>query len=422
MATLTVAVALLLIITVSTLFVSRSQLFDMKTASNHYRHTQAFEMAERGLEQTVAWLQERAAVPDDQNAACTSGQVVPIRKAVWECKAGVPAGDCDTYEYLAVPAAGAVNHCNAGHPDIKTQALVDATFGTVATYDVAVTVRRKKGVLSETYRFDVIAEAKTAGYDSSDDPYKSRASVRQSVALNPLPGRRIPENPGAPILVRDVVSVQTSVSSVCAGDCSGSSNIAVATLQPDLSGFDSRTLQRLTAAGKTVEAMDALTFTVFDILFRGATLCELEAISRQQKSNPPPGGRTVYVYGGGPTGGGCTSSPEAHPSSLPVSANSSRPFIVIVARDAYTTSCPKPGGTTYGIYYYGRDCSANGWGNVQLNGTVGVEGSFLNLSGSTSLNYNGTTHTGGNEEDVVVNVGNLPPGQLARIPGSWRDF
>lgn len=416
-ATLTVASVLVLVITVSTLFVSRSQLFDLKSSSNHYRYTQAFEMAERGLEQTVAWLQTRVAIPDDQNPTCASGQVVPIRWATWGCGTGQTAAQCsaDVYEYLEVPAAAAVNHCNAGYPSLSgtnVQALGDANF------DVNITVRRKKGLTSDRYRFDIISQAQTTG--GAGDPYRSLATVRQSVLLHPLPGRVIPANPGAPILVRNTVSITSGSSKVCSVACPEIEYYGVATLQSNTSAFDSRTLTFLANNSILIRTLDALEFTVFEILFRGATLCEIERLSRLQKAAPPPGGRNVYFYGSG----GCTTTPEALGNSLPTFPIDN-PGIVVVASDAYSgpNACPKPNNDrpSYGVYYFGKDCNGNGWGGVLVNGVVGVEGSLYNMTGSVSMDYSGTTHTGTND-DTLMNFGNLPPGRLARIPGSWRDF
>ena len=154
-------------------------------------------------------------------------------------------------------------------------------------------------------------------------------------------------------------------------------------------------------------------------------MCEIEKLSRRQRGLPSDK-RNIYFFGRGKDemGGDCTGDPEGVPSDgLPI-FNASNPGIVVVARDAYTApnGCPKPkNGQSFAIYYFGDHCSGNGWGGVTVNGIIGVEGSFINMTGSVNMNYTSNTHTGA-DGDAFLNVGNLPAGRLARIPGSWRDF
>lgn len=430
-ATLTVAVVLLFIVTLSALFVNRSQMFDLKVATNHYRYTQAYEMAEKGLELTVAWLQSRAAIPDDQNitrlpgepVTCLSNQVIPLRYASWGCDAGQATGSAaclaDTHEYLQPTTA-----CNPGFPLTIPADQQPST----AAFDVSVKVRRLKSVVSERYRFEVISEARSPNFDTSSDIQKARAAVRQAVAIHPMPGRIIPPNPGVPILVRDVVSVRTKPKT-CSPVCTGSNGYAVATLQDNLSLFDAKTLQLFNAADPkvTVLQLAAPTFTVFDILFRGVSPCDMLEVSQAQRNNPPAGGANVFFFGSceGKTGYNLPANDNL--VSVTGTGTATRPIIVIVSpTDTYTSAkqCPSlntGGGTLYGIFYFGRDCDANGFGSTKVEGTIAVEGSLLNMNATATYGYNPLTHTT-SDYDVISGVGNLSPGRLARIPGSWRDF
>jgi len=424
-ATLTVAILLLFIITVAALFVNRSQIFDLRVATNHYRYTQAYEMAERGLEVNVAWLQSRASIPDDQNITrlpgqpltCLTNQVIPLRYAAWECDSVDTAKRherCDMYEYMK---AGDI--CNPGFPS-----SIPADPANGVAFNVNVRVRRLKGQTLERYRLEIISE-------SSGDGQGSSASVRQSVAIHPMPGRIIPPNPGVPILVRDVVSVRTKPKT-CSPACTGSNGYAVATLQDNLDNFSARTKTLFAEANPPVNVLTLglPDFTVFDILFRGVSQCDMLDLSEAQRTMfANASDRTVFFFGscGGRMGYSLPSNNNL--ISVTGTGSTTRPIIVIVsATDTYTSAkqCPSinntvSSGSLYGIFYFGRDCDANGIGNSKVEGTIAVEGSLLNMNSTATFGYNPLTHTT-SDYDVISGVGNLPQGRLARIPGSWRDY
>lgn len=435
-ATLTVAVVLLFVVTLAAMFVNRSQLFDLKVSTNHYRYTQAYEMAEKGMELTLAWLQSRAAIPDDQNiirlpgqpVICQTNQVIPIRYAKWGCDTGQTTGSAqclaDRYEYLQPDPL-----CSPGFPVAVSADQQPST----AAFEVNIKVRRLKSTVSELYRLEIISEARSPNFDTSTDIQKSRALVRQSVAIHPMPGRIIPPNPGVPILVRDVVSVRNSPKTrpeACIAPCTGGEGYSVATLQPNLDDFSPRTIDLFNKADPPVNILQLgiNDFTVFDIIFRGVSQCDMLELSKKQASTiADPMDRTVFYYGScdGDVGYALPSNNQLPADAFPT-GTSTKPIIVIVAEGAYASSkkCPSlnsGNGTLYGIFYFGGDCDANGFGSTKVEGTIAVEGSLLNMNATAFFGYNPLTHTT-SDYDVITGVGNLAPGRLARIPGSWRDF
>lgn len=95
------------------------------------------------------------------------------------------------------------------------------------------------------------------------------------------------------------------------------------------------------------------------------------------------------------------------PPSNPLGSISS-PVIVIM------TGCAKFNGTStvYGIVYYSTPCSAPGWGNVDIYGSVIFEGDITSLTANGTVTYDPSYLAGFDKKNRGVQN---------RAPGSWID-
>lgn len=416
-ATLGITIAVLLLMTVSIFYVNRFLLFDLKTASNQYRSTQAFEAAESGLANGAAWLQRRAAVLETSNAACAAGAAIPMRLATWGCRAGQTSAECtaDAFEWLQPGAA-----CNAGLPATDTVTLQDNTFG------VSVEFRRRKGALAALYTVEILSTAQTPNFASSLDPFRARASAVETIVLRPQVDPNTPSNPNAPLLVKGTVSDVTGTPDICPkaptdteinqgnrADCTagtGQTGVAIATLAPTTARIDTGSFN---THGGPISALNAPDKTVHEVIFPGVTEVQICEVSKWQAANLPVDQRSVFYYGTA-----CADSPYTLPNKLSPVGTVAAPVVVYIGRSAFSgNACPGlfPG-QYYGVLYIGGDCNANGWGNVDYYGGIAIEGNLTKFTANTISRHQDLSRglTGGG--------GSVTPGTVARAPGSWRDY
>jgi Tfp pilus assembly protein PilX len=416
--TIGIALVILLLLTVSTFYVNRFLLFELKTASNQYRNTQAFEAAEAGLALGAAWLQRRASVLETVNTACSPSAAIPIRSASWGCRAGQTDAQCaaDPFEWMQPAAA-----CNAGLPASDTVTLDDIAF------EVGVEFRRRKGALAALYTIEILSTAQTPGFDTSLDPFRARASAVETIVLRPLVDPNTPANPNSPLLVKGTVSDVTGTPDICPkaptdteinqgnrADCTagtGQTGVAIATLAPNTSGIDTGSFN---THGGPIIALNAPDKTVHEVLFPGVTEVQVCEVSKWQAANLPVDQRNVFYYGTA-----CAGSPYSLPNKLSPIGTTAGPVVQYVGRSAYSgNGCPglSPG-EYFGVLYIGGDCDGNGWGNVDYYGAIAVEGNLTKFTANTISRHldlsRGLTGGGG---------GSVTPGSVARSPGSWRDY
>ena len=413
--TLLVAVVFLVLATLTTLYLNRSTLFDLKTSGNQYRQLQAFEIASLGLERGIAWLQLRALVPEESVSNCTTPPL-PYTRAVWGARAGQTSQQAaaDPYEYLVT-----TDPCNVGAPALAATDIGDASF------DVTVEFRRRKGTIADLFRVEVGATARTTGFGSSLNPYDAQATMMQAVTLRQAMNDPAPANPNAPLLVRGGVSSVTGTPDICPMapddpninqgnrvDCTpgtGTPGVAIATLQPTVTGFIEP--GHFDTHGGQVNALNAPTKTAFDVLFPNMVEADILRLSEYQAATLPVAQRTIFYYGTGSSYG------SSAPNNLAPVGTAAQPVLVFVSRNSYSgTNCPKLSpGEFFGILYMGGDCAANGWGNADVYGSVVVDGNLTKFSANTITRYS-------NLGSLTGNPGGLQPGQVSKIPGGWRDF
>lgn len=419
--TLGIALVILLLLTVSTFYVNRFLLFELKTASNQYRSTQAFEAAEAGLALGAAWLQRRASILESTNTTCNASEAIPIRVAAWGCRRRPGSDACladpatDPFEWLD-PNAG----CNAGIPATDTVTLDDIGF------DIAVEFRRRKGALAALYTIEILSAAQTPGFDTSIDPFRARASAVETIVLRPLVDPNTPANPNSPLLVKGTVSDVTGTPDICPkapsdteinqgnrADCTagtGQTGVAIATLAPNTSGIDTGSFN---THGGSIIPLNAPDKTVHEVLFPGVTEVQICEVSKWQAANLAVDQRNVFYYGTA-----CDGSPYTLPNKLSPIGTTTGPVVQYVGRSAYSgNACPglSPG-EYFGVLYVGGDCDGTGWGNVDYYGAIAVEGNLTKFTANTISRHLDLSRglTGGG--------GSVTPGTVARSPGSWRDY
>lgn len=413
-ATLAVSLIVLFIISLFAFYVARTQLFETKTSSNQYRYSQAFEAAEAGLEAGVAWLRTRA---ESVLMTCSTTQPVSMLKATWGCKAGQTTSQCnaDPYEYINL----ADTSCNSGAPSITGLALADNSM------NVTINFRRLKGSLANLFRIEVVSVAQSPNFSTTTDPFKSQATVSQIIVFNPDDTEPGPVNPNAPIIVKNGVQSVTGTPDICPDspsdininqgnrpDCTAGTNgtpgVAIATLQATTTGYLNP--GHFDTHGGSLEALNAPTSSVQETLFGDISEADIKKISEYQYNNLQVGQRTVFYYGTGSSYGNA-------PNNFSPVGSATSPAIVYFASGSYSgDNCPKPSpGVYYGIIYMGGDCRGNGWGNVDIYGTLGVEGDLSQFSANTITRYFG-------EGDDPGGTSNLPERSIAKLPGSWKDF
>lgn len=412
--TLVIAIVMLLLMTISTFYVNRFLLFELKTASNQYRGTQAFEAAESGLASGAAWLQRRATVLESTNPGCAAGTPVPIRYAAWGCRSGQTSAECaaDPFEWMT-PG----NACNAEMPSSTTLTLPDNSF------EVLVEFRRRRGMLGALYAIEILSTAQTPDFNASLDPFKARASAVETIVLRPQTDPGTPANPNAPLLVKANVEDVTGTPDICPraptdtninqnnrADCTagtGATGTAIATLAPSTSGIETG---KFNTHGGPITALNAPTKTVHEVLFPGITEAQILAVSQWQAANLSVADRTVFYYGAG--------SSYTLPNKLSPVGSPTQPVVVYVGASAYSgTNCPglSPG-EYFGILYMGGDCNANGWGNADIYGGLAFDGNLTKFTANTISRHTDLT------QGLTGNGSSLSAGTVARSPGSWRDY
>lgn len=109
------------------------------------------------------------------------------------------------------------------------------------------------------------------------------------------------------------------------------------------------------------------------------------------------------------------------------------PIILIIDKDRVSNNCLGMAGNTviYGLVYYETEeaspstCSMNGWGQVEIHGTLAKAGDMFKLNANTkifgnSLNF-GNTVGGAGGSGTEYDCGLCLP-LYSEIPGTWRDY
>lgn len=389
-ATLAISLVIVSLAAIVTINASKGVLFEHKTSSNQYWATQAHEAAQAALEEAVAWAQSME-VPDPMPTSCPS----PINPHVLDC------WSADTSRW------------SSSSSDVTLSDRISS--GTLVTgFDTRVHFRRETKPLSEFNFTEVISEATS----TSDSNIKAR--VRQIVYLPTISVNAAGAGaPNAPLLLNGCFYPATGGPDIYPGDPDDTDNLALVTLYsddlcPDWGHLDPH-------GGETQSGLPGP--SVWDTLFPGMSQGQMKAISEfqagQGRDDSTSPRRTVYWV---------DSSSNWHDSL----GSEAEPVILIFSDDACASGCPKLNGnpTIYGIVYFDTDINnnnvknessevelANGWGGLELYGTLAIEGGVDKVNANSEFHY----HSGVNSI-LDVPAGPTSLTTATRVPGTWRDF
>lgn len=396
-ASLLISLVLLTVITFVSLYTSRSVLMEQKISSNEYRSRIAFETAEAGAEDAIAYIN-------------------------WGGKKG------DRNDDGALDPVFDTNGDGIGDSNTADIQLADGTV----TGHVALTLTN----VSSGGTFAIKIEST----GTSPDNTASR-TITQVLAL--VPG--IPNVPDNPLLTRGSIVIDGSAtvyndqgaSTIWSGSAVdlGSNNSTHTQIAnpddpnyPDCLGgsVDCGTVNssdRYTAGLDIIENDDSLAHLTDDEFFKNffgalpetyhdsrVTLDVLAANVDQYASADPPGIRlatneVIWVEGDTSIDGGTVGCASAVVGAGTCPTADLKPSIVIINGDATFSGTPH----FYGLLYVTGNVSVSG--NLDITGAMVVQGANLNTSGSLNVKY---------DSGVLGKASDS--GGLGNGGGSWRDF
>lgn len=388
-ATLAISLVIISIAAVVTINTSKAVLFEQKTSANQYWAILAHEAAQAGLEEALAWAQSMDR-PDPMPAACPS----PVNPHVLACWTE------DTSAWSSSPTDLTLSERRSAG------ALVPG-------FDTRVHFQRETQPLAALNVVEVIAEA-----TSRADP-TIRAQVRQRLYLPTISVNTSGAGAAhAPLLLNGCFYPAKGSPEIYPGG-TGTPNLALATLYSVALCPDWDHMRPNGGATRVDLPAPSAWATLFPGMSQGQmkAISDLQAAQGLDDASSPR--RTVYWV---------DSSSNWHQSL----GSETEPVIVVFSDTACASGCPKLNGhpIIYGIVYFDTDVNnnlvqdeasevelANGWGGLELYGTLAIEGGVRKVNANSEFHY----HAGVNS---ALDIPAPPAGltKAARVPGSWRDY
>jgi len=377
-ATLTMAVVLLIIMSLMTVYLTRSGIIDMRTAGNKVRYNQALANAELSLNTGIGWMINSSNRTGLTPATWTTCDTAPApynqMTNAWACFQ--PTG---TTFYLATPASPA-----------SSRGVIYFVIGTGTSDDGSASATVKEGVYFTG----------SAGQNPAAAPMMGTGNVplngNFSVVANPNGG-----GTGVPISIwsKAVIDTPSGASATCQiqeyttnGDCSVSS------------------LSSSSGKGKDIVDNDPnFPSDLFSYIF-GVPTADYGSVKAQATQWTDCSSLTAATTGIVWVTGSCT---------IPNGASVGNPNLILVVQGGDVTMNAN---STFTGLLFSFDPSGN-TGTIKANGGATFYGSMLSNNNVTmGININGTFNMiyqqiGGNSSG-----GASPFKLLARIPGSWADY
>jgi len=350
-ATLLTAVMLMIGTTVITFSVARTGMMEARMANNEYRAKEVHEAAEAGLEYGFSWLADNT--------------------ASWaETQSGIETATPDN----PAPAI------SAGNGD---------------TYNAVVIFSR-----DPTYKYFVqVTSVATSATDASITATLSQYVSQDSGPLNP-------STDVLPFIINGCLNGVNGNPSIFpegfeGGAGAGPFGVDIATSQNSIeSGSACIELGGLGLNGGSLE-YNEFSGSAWDRMF-SKTRVEIQALADAEVAASVPDAERQYIW---VTDSGNFNDSWGSPSN---------PAILIFAPEA---ACPKMNGgaVIYGIVFIDSGCpGANGWGGLEIYGSVVVNGDMNNLNANPEF-YDWSEVDGGG--DLA-----FPPDSAPKIIGTWSDF
>jgi len=409
-AALIVVVVLFFILAMVTAYAGRNLIFEQRTSVNNQRATQAFEMAEAGLDMAVAMLSggriDEACQPTTATSATTFRQRhLGMDANGWFTQS---AGQVDLRPTCMWLANGASCSCpGAGAPSLAepvglapTIQLRLDTAGLAQPGLVRVTSRGCSSIGTQCYeastkgRADAVAEVSVLlGMNSAlATPPAAAITARGTVNLSDnavtlsnsdLPSNGITIDAGGPVLNANNARI-TSVPGT-----PGSASIRAS--DPSLTALNG---DRLFVS---LFGMDRATYRSQPAVVRVTCSGDCDsAIAQAVSANP---GRMVWVQG-----------PATIDSNI-VLGSAANPVMLVVQGNLTVTANLRLVGMLYLFDPSGTNTWATGAASAVIDGAVVAEGD-LTLTGTPTISF----------DPVVLRTITTTQGSLVRVPGSWRDF
>jgi hypothetical protein len=409
-AALIVVVVLFFILAMVTAYAGRNLIFEQRTSINNQRATQAFEMAEAGLDFAVGLLSSGRI--DEACASTTDTTATTFRQRHLGMDANgrftQSAGQADLRPTCMMLTAGPSCSCPAaGAPGLAepvgfapTIQLRMDTTGLVQPGLVRVTSRGCSSIGTQCY------EASTKGRADAVAEVSALLALNSALATPPtaaLTARGTVNLGGYAVTLSNADQPSNGIT-VDAGGAVLNVNAARITSVPGTPGTASiraadPSLSALTADRLFVSlfGMDRATYRSQPALVRVTCSGDCDnAIAQAVSANP---GRIVWVQG-----------PATIDSNLVLGSVGS-PVMLVLQGNLTVTANLQLFGMLYMFDPSGTNTWTTGAGSTVIDGAVVAEGD-LTITGTPTISF----------DPVVLRTISTTQGSLVRVPGSWRDF
>ncbi len=427
-ASLVVALVLLLGGTIIAFFANRGFIFEQRTSANQYRATKAFELAEAGSEWALGKLNENLML--NSATACAPAAAASGASSTFRERYGNPQASCSAGVGCFQPADTGVAGCRISAAGTFT---CECPSGAVAAWSAnpeegRFGVRIKSGGDAST--LEIISRGCSSGTDACDPDAASTADATAVVRVLAKVVPAVPSGPAAALTTgaatvtggnmhvvnNDQVSNGITIHSGTTVNLGGSTNVYTLPGTPARASVldNDPSLADLSNADPSGDAFFAnyfgQTLTNYrdidpDVIRLGpsvaiaANRCTDCSSRITEILAGPVRDPKFYVQGNVTFNGGTIGS-------------RSNPVIMVVSGDIEL----RGNMTAYGLFYSAGATALENWdwsgsGAATIYGAFVSRGRFDNASGNMRLIY----------DPSLWSTAGQPVGRLVRVPGSWRD-
>jgi hypothetical protein len=451
-ASLLVALILLLGGTIIAFFANRGFIFEQRTSANQYRATKAFELAEAGAEWAIGRLNENlplAGTPSCATGGAATAATFRIRyvNPSPSSACGSPSG-CLLANTAALPGCrvnvnpttGAISQtcdCPAGAVAALGAPLDTSTDREEGRFGVRFATVAADGAAVEVISRGCVNIVGDTACDPNSTTVQSDASATVRVIVKIVPG--VPSGPAAALTTGSAAVTGGNLNVINTHAPSNGITIHSGTTVSTGSGTAVYTLPGTPPRASildndpTLASLTLASEEAFFANFFGETLTNYRTVNpdviRLGPSAPDPadrcasatdcGARVMYYVDRGDRNprffvdGDITFTNGVMSGSTTGTIGTSSNFVTIVSNG---TMEMRSNLTGYGIFYAATATATDNWdfagsGSATIYGAFISRGDFIKGSGTLNLIY----------DPSLWNNAGPPNGRLAKVPGSWRD-